>query len=791
MGGLLEVATGIRGGGTSSRYGARPAPVVPPQPSVEAQRPSYKPSYTGPEAHAAVPYGQPGYQPVSTGAPRRPVAKQTGPSVNDLIWQNAQQAIGPKVLAKAANPRVAGLSDVLGALTGIPSTVNAIRSANVGPAALGVASLLPVGRLGGLVRAGADIAKVAEGSAAVRVARTAEEAAQHVTEASRTALAEGHAPPGTGGIKNAPKLKPGETTPQTGGELGAQVRSALKGAAPAQKEQAALHSAARNRQVAKGLAAREAAGGGLAGHLAERAAQKGAFPQVYFNGLRDLNQETFDEMIRHVQNLPSLKPFEQGHGVDALTKLAKDQLPAAHERAILERAFGKETSDQLVEIAKGGGFKKLGVDILNVPRSIMASADLSAPFRQGLVAGVTHPTLLARNLGPMLKMAKSEDFYQASMDAIHTDPTYPLMHKAGLALTDLGTTVEKGAAQLGLREEPRMSNLAEHMPGNNQVTKLYNRTLGTVIRGSDRAYVGFLNKLRADYFKRLVNQAAASGENLNDEKVLKQIGGFVNMATGRGNVPAFVQAHLATMNMAFFSPRLMASRVEFLFSPALYLRANPTVRKEALRAYLSMGAMAVTVLKLAQLAGAKVSTDPTNADFAKIRMGNTRIDFLGGHAQYVRLAAQLAEGKITSSTTGQTMRLGPGFAKTSRYDVIVSFLQGKSSPIPGIILDITRGQDFKHQRVTWNSLSTYQREAADHLIPFLAQDLHDLYTTSGPAGLLAGPLDLFGVGVQAYKAKPPSGGGGRSQGYGRRGGPDGSSYGRRGAGGGSAYGRRP
>jgi hypothetical protein len=52
---------------------------------------------------------------------------------------------------------------------------------------------------------------------------------------------------------------------------------------------------------------------------------------------------------------------------------------------------------------------------------------------------------------------------------------------------------------------------------------------------------------------------------------------------------------------------------------------------------------------------------------------------------------------------------------------------------------------------------------AGHLVPFIAQDIDNLYKTSGPAGLAAAPLDLFGVGVQAYKAKPPKQTGGSSR----------------------------
>ncbi len=284
-----------------------------------------------------------------------------------------------------------------------------------------------------------------------------------------------------------------------------------------------------------------------------------------------------------------------------------------------------------------------------------------------------------------------------------------------------------------------------------------------------------------DYFKRLVTDAAAQGRNVNDEKLLQDIAKVVNVATGRGNIPGALQDHLATINAVFFSPRLLASRLNVL-NPVYYVKLDPFARREALRQFVSLGGTALTVLGLAKLAGAQVNTDPTNADFAKIKLGNTRIDFLAGFQQPVRLAAQLYENKITSSTTGKVIPLGTGFAKTSRYDVVVKFLQGKFSPVPGLVVASLKGQDYTGQPVNWAHLSTYERAAANNLVPFLAQDLYSLYTTSGPNGLFAGPLDLFGVGVQSYKAKTPKVTGGGSNPY------SGSPYAQPiGGGGGSPY----
>ena len=68
-------------------------------------------------------------------------------------------------------------------------------------------------------------------------------------------------------------------------------------------------------------------------------------------------------------------------------------------------------------------------------------------------------------------------------------PTYPKIREAGLALTDTGPSLLK-------REETFMTNMIEKIP-----------VLGRIAKGSNRAYSGFLNKLRVSVFDDLVKTA--------------------------------------------------------------------------------------------------------------------------------------------------------------------------------------------------------------------------------------------------------------------------------------------
>lgn len=589
--------------------------------------------------------------------------------------------------------------------------------------------------------------------AAEAAARGVEEAAQAVSDASKTARAQGH------GLRAStpmiPKVEPGVETAATGGAEGAQVRQGLKGAGPIRSEQQAGYSAERAKRA--GAAAQAMQEGGVAGHQAALAALKGELPKLNFQGFSSFNQDALEAMLTHVQEHPGLRPLEKVAANNSILKAIAGKVPTQSEQKLLERAFGRDATAQIVEsIPYWKQAKNLGQEVLNVPRAVMASADVSAPFRQGLMIGVSHPGIFFKNFGPMVKSLGSERVYQSLMNDIYERESFPLMQKAKLAITDVGGDSLAGTP-LSQREEQFMSNLAEHLheiPGIRRTPAKYPlAVVSHTVRASGRAYTGFLNKTRADVFDYLVHSAAQQGRDVNEQHLVESIARFVNSATGRGDLGA-MQKHAVALNTLLFSPRLMWSRLNFL-NPVYYARLDPFARKEALKAARNLVGTMGLVLYLAKLGGATVNTDPRNADFAKIKIGNTRIDIAGGFQQYIRLLAQISPsfmggGKIISSTTGNTLTLGPqGPGKLSRLDIIQRFFEGKLAPVPSLVNDLFKGTEFDGKPFSW------KRAAYQRMIPLLAQDATDLYHASGPAAAIGGyGLGAFGIGLQTYGPKP-------------------------------------
>jgi hypothetical protein len=532
-----------------------------------------------------------------------------------------------------------------------------------------------------------------------------------------------------------PRIPKGATTEATAGELGKQVREGLRGAKAARTAQDKLYSAERGSRAGQASEVMSELGG-QAGHRAALAKLKGELPKLQFGGFENFDQSGLDALFTHIQNHPTLRTFEKIRAQSALRNVVDGKVPTKSELGLLGQVFGKEVSTRIAaSIPFWAKTKNLGLELMNVPRSIMSSFDLSAPFRQGLVSGVKYPRIFFKNFVPMVKAFGSERVYQGIEEEIRSRPNYMKMQESGLALTDLEA--------LSGREEQFISNLAERIP-----------VVGHGVRASGRAYTGFLTKMRADVFDYLVESAHTQGLDTADEKLLKSIARYVNSATGRGDLGA-LQKHAVTLNSLFFSPRLLASRLNFL-NPLYYAKLDPFVRREALGAARNLVGVVGLTLFLAKMAGARVNSDPRNADFAKIRFGDTRIDILGGFQQPVRLLSQLFSGKVISSTTGNTLNLGPqGPGKLSRYDIAQRFVESKLSPVPSFIKDVGKGTDSVGNPLHWGFTSN--NPAFQRMIPLLAQDAYNLYQNTGsiPKAIAGYGVGAFGVGLQTYGAKKP------------------------------------
>lgn len=514
----------------------------------------------------------------------------------------------------------------------------------------------------------------------------------------------------------------------------------LKSLKPMTGEQRALYRKERSRRASslsnlqKGQATRE--------NVAQQfASQRGQLPRKAFQSIAEnYNEADFISLANRINHSPRLLPFQKLNALKALNNLLGVEgakLPTPSEIKLLSEVYSEDFIRALLDnrdfLSKVWQNTK---SALNIPRAIMSSMDFSAPFRQGI--GLVHKKEFWKSIPHMFKMwadtMKGGNADKQWLDSVKSHPRWQLAHDAKLAITDPHSHF------LADREEDFMTDLAERIPGG----------LGRLIKASNSAYSGFLNKLRWDTFNNLIDQYEAMGEAI-EPKQLKQVGKFVNMATGRGDLGKTGNAAAPALSAMLFSPRLIASRIKTLASPVTYMKADPLVRKEAWKSLLAMSGYYLTIAGLAKYGlGMDVETDPRSPDFMKAKVGNTRYDFMAGYSQYIRLGAQiLTDSTITGKGEERALTSNEGYRAPTRRDVAIKFFLNKLAPVPGLVSDWMEGSDAVGNPFEW------KQAISTRMLPMASQDIADALNEWGPKGALMGIPGLFGWSVQTYEPKPP------------------------------------
>ena len=455
-------------------------------------------------------------------------------------------------------------------------------------------------------------------------------------------------------------------------------------------------------------------------------------------------QKRIEEVERRIKNKDFAPPVKDLIAEDPELKRLRKEL----KRKIFDfRVENKKY--ELERRNKGRKMLDMAVNIAGVPRALMATADFSAPLRQGIFVAASRPFMTARAAKEMFKFWNSKEYYNEWMADFRESDGYDLTKKAGLSITDTADNVEMAA-----REEDFMSNLVEKVPFFGETFNLNfdvkgrRFQIGDLHGRSERAYTGFLNKMRIDLFQRGTELLMNQGYNPNDDIApFKALATYVNAATGRGPMPDSLKTSAAALSTLFFAPRLISSRLYLLGGGPLWHTPN-VVRKMYLRDLASFIAFGGVALGLSILAGADVEDDPRSSDFGKIRFGDDRYDIWGGFTQYITLFARTAM-KSTKSSTGRIHPLdGRGFMAQDRGDVLGRFVRSKLAPTTALGWSWYTGKNYMGETFDWGD------ELLNMSSPLVLQDIYESITEDKPLWEVAasGALMTFGVGFQSYNA---------------------------------------
>jgi hypothetical protein len=412
--------------------------------------------------------------------------------------------------------------------------------------------------------------------------------------------------------------------------------------------------------------------------------------------------------------------------------------------------------DKLANRTQAEVWQDRALEVLNLPRALMATADLSAPLRQGLLPTLANPVMASKAFAEMLKQWNSKDVADTWLADLKDSPGYQLMQQSGLYIAD------RTNAKVTAKEEDFQSNFAERAPIIGRGFKVGKFTIGEVnIKGkkignidlvgrSERAYVAYLNKMRADLFSKGVSVLQNDGISFaSNPKAYKALATYINASTGRGNLGMLEKA-APVLNTFFFSPRLMASRVQLLTNwanPLFYKNTPAAVRKMYFKDMGTFIAFGMGILALASLSGADVEEDPRSPDFGKIRSGNTRWDIWGGFQQFVRYTSQVALGEKKSTASGKITPLdGSSYNKETKMSVIYNLFRSKLAPVPSAIFDYLHGENMIGDPFNAGNM------IISRVFPLVWQGVYDSAKQDGwaKALLATGVPSVLGIGVQTY-----------------------------------------
>ena len=530
-------------------------------------------------------------------------------------------------------------------------------------------------------------------------------------------------------VKKLPVRAVGVPSPTEAATVTQKLIRLIKEAKPLRDKKALLLHQDRQRKAAKLAQVQK----NVQGSRLVRATQKslqGKAPVPDFEPINiNFSTQEIDSLFDLINTSQLAAGFDKGRATLSLDKLLKGKLIVKSEVANLEAVFGREITKALFRKQNISSIiQDVSYELINLPRAVLASFDLSAAGRQGIIFSVSHPIASMKAFGRSVRAAASLKYTDDIERITRTTQFGKMADQFGVHSSPTGF-----AAKLSAKEEVYMSRIAEKIPG---------------VAASERAFTTFLNQQRREVFAIQAQKWIKRGITpKSDPKTYQQFASFVNHATGRGSLETMKPGALTALNAIFFSPRFQISRVQVvgdLISPKTTAIARKVIARDLAEFYVTgMG-----ILAMAEMGGAEVETNPRSSDFGKIQVGNTRYNYWGGFQPLATLAGRIYSGEIKSTATGK-------IKPKSRAAIIGGFLRTKLAPVPGRGIDVIVGETILGEPV--EPTAKFAGKAAyDSLTPLFIQDSIDAWRFQGADAQfpISAGLAFTGIGVQTWEVAP-------------------------------------
>lgn len=399
-------------------------------------------------------------------------------------------------------------------------------------------------------------------------------------------------------------------------------------------------------------------------------------------------------------------------------------------------------------------------EIWNLPKQALTVADISATFVQ-LGYQLMNRRFYEGFWQAMKFMAKEENFQRLQAE-IFTSPYYPLMQKGKLGISDVLSD------KLNLKEEFLHSSLVEDLntwikdqskkvlpevsiPGVGK-TQL---SVPNVVRGSNRAFIGYVNFVRYKTFTDIADAVKLAGGDLEtDAEGLRHLSDSINVLTGRGNIglkDEYANA-VPVLNMFLWTVRKFSANMQ-LFNPYFYVKsASPEARKYILKNVFGSLAIYASLYGLIRSMGGEAPEDPTHSRFGwfKLPGGHTWFNPGGPMIPVIRLMARIATRSMINQA-GIEKEVG-AFPNKTDADLIGRFLRGKANPTFGVFVDVAMHEDYRGNPVGMD-METFNRMIATHFVPLAQAAYADILLKENHTTSQILALTTL-AGISAYTEEP-------------------------------------
>ena len=467
-------------------------------------------------------------------------------------------------------------------------------------------------------------------------------------------------------------------------------------------------------------------------------------------------------MIRNAENQVAVQR-ELSARPELVTRLREARKEAARLRSMQERGEIDE------------GWYMATADLV---RTIRANFDVSG-YRQMAPAIPGSPISTLRSSGRALQgmvSGKQQEVVYGRMDRRMIDTP-----QGKVSAAELGESA-------GLFRSRGANMVEEEMRGAARLDKLLKgmklHPVAYLARASQRHFETLLDSMRLEKFTTLSKRLYKKGFTPEEHPAaFKEAAQYANLVSGRGDPVDAVNVVLTrvgkreglspsrardirrTLAFALWSPKLVAARWQHM--GRLFTRAPQSLRKEGLtdakrilRREMNKDAVAgaatgLAIMEAARRAGAEISLDPDEADFGKIKVGNTRYDIWGGYVQNLRtIYRSFNDGienvrRYSREVSGKPAPSG----KTDRANVVrhwQTYFRYKASPAAGYLYSLISGEDpFGRPFHAWD-------EFVQQFTPLSTESLREVWNDpalqnlTDEERLLLGLPDIIGISTSTY-----------------------------------------